>query len=45
MGQPEVYIAEAKDLFNEDGSFINEGTREFIQSVMNAFIRFYEKHK
>ena len=45
MGQPEAYIAEAKDMFDDDGSFKNEGTRDFVLSVMNAFVRFYEKHK
>ena len=37
MTQPEAYIGGADKLFDANGKLINEGTREFLQSFMEAF--------
>lgn len=36
--QPEVYITKTPELFNEDGEFLKEGTKDFLQSAVDAFI-------
>ena len=37
MPQPEAYIGGADKLFDAQGKLINEGTRKFLQSFMQAF--------
>jgi chromate reductase len=37
MPQPEVYIANAANLFGGDGALTDAGTREFLQNFMAAF--------
>jgi chromate reductase len=37
MPQPEAYIGGADKLFDAQGKLINEGTRRFLQSFMQAF--------
>lgn len=37
MGQPEAYVQTKPDTFNADGS-IGEGSREFLQGWMDAFL-------
>lgn len=35
--QPEVYIAETPTLFGKDGEFLQNGTKEFLQSAVDQF--------
>jgi len=42
MPQPEAYIANASALFNENGELINEETRQFLKSFMDAFAKWVE---
>jgi chromate reductase, NAD(P)H dehydrogenase (quinone) len=37
LQQPEAYIGRAKELFNEDGTFANLQTREFLGTFLRAF--------
>jgi chromate reductase len=37
MAQPEAYIGSADKLFDASGKLINEGTRKFLQSFMQAY--------
>jgi len=37
MAQPEAYIGNAANLFDEKGNFTNDSTREFIKKFMQAF--------
>jgi chromate reductase len=37
MQQPEAYIGNAANLFDEKGNLTNDSTREFIQKFMQAF--------
>lgn len=43
--QPEVYITKTPELFNEDGEFLKEGTKEFLQSAVNAFVNLNNRYK
>lgn len=43
LQQPEVYLANSQDLLDENGRINNDGTREFLQSVVDAYIEFAEK--
>lgn len=38
LQQPEVYIANSFDLIDDDGKINNEGTVEFLQSAVDAFV-------
>jgi chromate reductase len=37
MGQPEVYLASANELFDENGNIVEE-SREFLKSYIDAFV-------
>lgn len=37
MAQPEAYIGGAAALFNDKGELINDGTKDFLKSYMEAF--------
>ncbi|MFC7399882.1 NADPH-dependent FMN reductase [Chelatococcus sp. GCM10030263] len=37
MPQPEAYVGGADKLFDESGKLVNESTRKFLQSFMQAF--------
>ncbi len=37
LQQPEAYIGNAANLFDESGNLVNESTREFAAKFMNAF--------
>ena len=41
--QPEAYLANSPELFDENGK-LNEGTAEFLQSFVDAFIDLINKH-
>jgi chromate reductase len=38
MAQPEAYIGNAANLFDEEGNLANDSTREFITKFMQAFV-------
>lgn len=44
MGQPEVFLGKSSSLIAEDGSFSNEGTREFVASYIAKFVQLVEKN-
>ena len=37
MQQPEAYVSGADKLFDANGEIVNDGTRTFLQSFMQAF--------
>src|SRR5690554_260375 len=45
MAQPEAYIGGAAELFDENGTLVNEGTREFMVSFMTAFEAWVRTHR
>ena len=42
MHQPEAYIGNAAKLFDDQGSLINDSTREFLQKYLAAFTQWIE---
>ncbi|HKL79151.1 MAG TPA: NAD(P)H-dependent oxidoreductase [Mobilitalea sp.] len=38
MQQPEAYIGNATELFDDAGNLINDGTRGFLQTIMDSFV-------
>jgi chromate reductase len=44
MQQPEAYIGGIAQLFDSDGNIVNETSREFIITFMNAFADWVERH-
>ena len=42
MAQPEAYIGEATALFDEGGNLINESTKEFLKTFIEAFEKWVE---
>lgn len=42
MAQPEAYIGGADKLFDESGKLVNDGTRKFLGSFMQAYARWIE---
>jgi chromate reductase len=42
MPQPEAYVGGAAKLFDERGTLVNEGTRDFLQAYMTAFAAWVE---
>lgn len=45
LGQPEVMLANSQNLIGEDGKVNNQGTIDFLQSVVDAFVAFIAKHQ
>ncbi|RFB12612.1 NADPH-dependent oxidoreductase [Bacillus sp. HNG] len=45
LQQPEAYIANSWELFDENGKINNEGTVQFLQSVVDAFVELIQKFK
>ncbi|MDD2521382.1 MAG: NAD(P)H-dependent oxidoreductase [Anaerolineaceae bacterium] len=43
--QPEAYIAHTNKLFDDDGNINNEGTLNFLQTVIDAFIEMVELYQ
>ena len=41
--QPEVYIADTPSLFDEDGKFLQDGTKEVLQSAVNELVDLVDK--
>jgi chromate reductase len=44
LQQPEAYIAHTHKLIDEHGMINNEGTLEFLQSVIDAFVKHVERY-
>ncbi|MGI6665636.1 MAG: NADPH-dependent FMN reductase [Christensenellaceae bacterium] len=44
MQQPEVYLANVAALMDETGDIVNEGTKEFLQVVADAFVEWMHAH-
>jgi hypothetical protein len=42
MPQPEAYIGNAANLFDEGGNLVNDSTREFVARYMHAFAAWVE---
>ncbi len=40
LQQPEVYISRVHELLDEDGKLVNESTRDFLKSFIEAFEKF-----
>lgn len=45
LGQPEVMLANSQNLIGEDGNVNNQGTVDFLQTAVDAFVAFIENHK
>lgn len=45
LQQPEAYIANSFDLFDENGRMNNEATRAFLQTVVDAFVDLIKKNQ
>lgn len=43
--QPEVYLANAQELLDDNGKINNEGTIEFLQGFVNTFVDLIRKYK
>lgn len=43
LQQPEVYLANSQDLLAEDGTLTKDDTKDFLQSVVDAYLKFAEK--
>ena len=43
LQQPEAYVASVANLFAEDGSIANEGTRKFMVGLLDAFAAMIER--
>jgi len=44
MPQPEAYIGGAAKLFDDNGTLINDSTRELLQKYLQAFARWIERN-
>lgn len=44
LQQPEAYIAHTNKLIDEHGKINNEGTIEFLQAVVDAFVKHIERY-
>lgn len=44
MQQPEVYIGQVDKLFDDNGQLINDGTRAFLSTFMEAFTLWVKKN-
>jgi len=42
MQQPEAYVSHVDKLFDEQGKFVSDGTRKFLQAFMQAFANWAE---
>lgn len=43
LAQPEAYLAQADQLFDEQGQLSNEGTKGFLQTVVDAYLGFAKR--
>lgn len=42
--QPEVYLANSQNLIDEDGKVNNQGTLDFLQTAVDAFVDLIQRH-
>jgi chromate reductase len=42
MQQPEAYLSHVDKLFDEHGQVVSDGTRKFLQDLMQAFANWVE---
>lgn len=42
--QPEVYISATHELIDEEGAFLKEGTKEFLQSAVDVLVELTENN-
>ncbi|KRN28593.1 hypothetical protein IV38_GL000792 [Lactobacillus selangorensis] len=42
--QPEVYLGHVQNMLSDDGSFKDEGTTKFLQTLVDAFVKLIEKY-
>jgi chromate reductase, NAD(P)H dehydrogenase (quinone) len=45
MQQPEAYIGNSEQLFDEHDNLINEGTKAYLSKFMHAFVRWVKNHQ
>lgn len=45
LQQPEAYLANSSDLVDENGKINNEGTIQFLQSFVDAFVELIKKYQ
>ncbi len=45
LQQPEAYIAHTNKLIDEYGKITNEGTMEFLQTIIDAFVELIERYQ
>ena len=45
LQQPEAYLANSSELVDENGKINNEGTIQFLQSFVDAFVELIKKHQ
>lgn len=43
LQQPEAYIANVHTLLDDDGTINNQGTKDFMQSIVDAFVALIEQ--
>lgn len=43
MGQPEAYLSNAGEMFQEDGSFASEEVKGFVQKLVDSYVKFAQK--
>ncbi|MCJ7842490.1 hypothetical protein MUB24_16610 [Lederbergia sp. NSJ-179] len=44
LQQPEAYLGNVAELLDANGHLQNEGTRNFLQTFVDAFIELIKKH-
>jgi chromate reductase len=44
MPQPEAYVGGVATMFDDNGVFTNDKSREFLQNFMNSFAAWIEKN-
>ncbi|MDT2807540.1 MULTISPECIES: NAD(P)H-dependent oxidoreductase [Vagococcus] len=43
LQQPEAYLGNVQDFLDEEGLIVNQGTYDYIQSIVDAFVNLIEK--
>lgn len=44
MCQPEAYVGSAKGLFDDKGALVNDATRRFLQTFVDAFVTWIDRN-
>ena len=45
LQQPEAYLSNSSQLFDESGKITNENTVKYLQSFVDAFVKWIDKNK